>query len=64
MYTPIRQISLSPTDRQILVDTDADRCRLCGRRAPDVTFRDSPHLFPKPLGITHCTTRNLCDSCN
>ena len=39
-------------------------CRFCGRREPEVTFKNISHAVPEFLGNKTLILRNECDACN
>ena len=41
------------------------KCRFCGKSAPEVSFKEKTHLFPESLGNKLFVSKNMeCDSCN
>lgn len=39
-------------------------CRFCGKSAPDATFKNDSHVFPKALGNAFLISDFECDRCN
>jgi len=47
------------------IDVDAPNiCALCGRSAPDTSFRTDAHVVPELLGNRNLLTKEECDECN
>jgi HNH endonuclease len=45
-------------------DTRNRRCRFCGLRPPEATFRTQAHAIPASLGNRTLFTAHECDACN
>lgn len=52
------------SERITLEDAGRQRCRFCGRQAPEVSFRLLAHAVPELLGNKKLFSRYECDSCN
>lgn len=52
------------SERIVLEDMDRQRCRFCGRKDPEVSFRRVAHAIPEMLGNKKLFSRYECDTCN
>jgi hypothetical protein len=55
---------LRPGIRKTLGSKDDRRCRFCGRRPPEATFKLEAHAVPDALGNKSLFTNWECDACN
>ena len=66
-YVPIASWAFPPNspERPItLGSTEPQRCSICRKKAPEVTFTKEAHVVPESLGNRWLTTRDECDACN
>jgi hypothetical protein len=49
---------------KIYVGNNDKGCRFCGKKEPDVTFKNVSHAVPEFLGNKQLICRNECDACN
>jgi hypothetical protein len=55
---------LKPEKKIFLGDKRDHRCRFCGKRPPEATFRKDAHAIPESLGNKSLFTYYECDACN
>ncbi len=53
-----------PTDKIVLGDKANRKCRFCGEKPPEATFRKQAHAIPESLGNKSIETTYECDDCN
>lgn len=63
-YRKIAGWVLEPGKKIILGDQENQRCRFCGKRAPETSFRLSAHALPESLGNKSLFSAYECDECN
>ena len=63
-YDEIASEILQPGKKKILGVKRNQRCRFCGRRFPEVSFKNKAHAIPEALGNKSLFTNYECDECN
>lgn len=63
-YDIISKYELYSTEKQYIGKYRNEKCRFCGKVAPDTTFRDDAHAIPTYLGNRTLFTNEECDECN
>ena len=54
-----------PLELQHLTKPKHERvCRFCGKKHPETTFKNKPHLYPELLGNRYALSEFECDTCN
>lgn len=60
----VSKYELYSTERQNIGNYRNQKCRFCGKAAPDTTFRYDAHAIPTYLGNRTLFTYEECDGCN
>lgn len=60
----IRFKTNQPASKDVWHRESPRRCAVCGKCAPEVTFRTDAHLLPACTGNRHIYTAAECDGCN
>ncbi len=64
-YTPLFHYIHNLGETQYIDDMDEGKvCRFCGKRYPDVTFRNKAHALSELIGNKEFVSRTECDVCN
>jgi hypothetical protein len=63
-YENLGQWILQPRKKIFLGDKGNRLCRFCGKRPPEVTFKEELHAIPELLGNRSLFTYYECDVCN
>ena len=50
--------------KPLIIEPEEQICRFCGRKAPDVKFRNKAHAIPELLGNKDIISRSECNTCN
>lgn len=63
-YECILSYNLNYNEPKIIKDNNEKKCRFCGRKEPEVTFRKKAHAISEMLGNRTLFSNNECDECN
>ena len=63
-YECIFSYNLNYNEPKIIKDNNEKKCRFCGRKEPEVTFRKKAHAISEMLGNRTLFSNNECDECN
>ena len=63
-YECIFSYNLNSNESKIIKDNNGKKCRFCGRKEPEVTFRKKAHAISEMLGNRSVLSDNECDECN
>jgi hypothetical protein len=63
-YDGLGQWILAPGKRVFLGVKDNRCCRFCGKRSPEVSFRQDAHAISELMGNKSLFTYYECDACN
>ena len=63
-YDVLASWLVQPGKKIILGEKEDRKCRFCGKRPPEVSFRKIAHAIPEALGNKSIQSLYECDSCN
>ena len=63
-YECIFSHNLNYNEAKIIKDSNEKKCRFCGKKEPEITFRKKAHAISEMLGNRTLLLDNECDECN
>ena len=63
-YECVFSYNLNYNEPKIIKDSNEKKCRFCGKKEPEITFRKKAHAISEMLGNRTLLSDNECDECN